>query len=198
MPTNGPTGSPAGCRSTTTSRSSAITTACPISWSPRWSRRASRRRSSRSTSSPRGWPRTRGCGGVDRPRPTPINMPSSHRAHAEWTPSRIVRWAQKTGPATGHLVSEILERRRHPEQGYRACLGILRLGRRHGDERLEAACRRAAHLDSYSYRTIKNILSSGQDRLPIAQEPPAAAETPHHDNIRGATYYAAKETPNAE
>ncbi len=126
------------------------------------------------------------------------HMPSSHRAHAEWTPSRIVRWAQKTGPATGHLVLEILERRRHPEQGYRACLGILRLGRRHGDERLEAACRRAAHLDSYSYRTIKNILSSGQDRLPFSEETPVAAETPHHDNIRGATYYAAKETPNAQ
>ena len=126
------------------------------------------------------------------------HMPSSHRAHAEWTPSRIVRWAQKTGPATGHLVSEILDRRRHPEQGGRACRGILRLGRRHGDERLEAACRRAAHLDSYSYRTIKNILSSGQDRQPVAGEAPAAAETPHHDNIRGAEYYAAKETPNAE
>ncbi|MCP4204733.1 MAG: IS21 family transposase [bacterium] len=123
----------------------------------------------------------------------PEHMPRSHRAHAEWTPSRLVRWAQKTGPATGRLVAEILNRHRHPEQGYRACLGILRLGKRYGSERLEAAARRAERLRSYSYTTIKNILSSGADRLPLEEESEAPDPTPHHDNIRGATYYAAKE-----
>jgi len=123
----------------------------------------------------------------------PEHMPSSHRAHAEWTPSRIIRWAEKTGAATGRLVAEILSRYRHPEQGYRACLGILRLGKRYGSERLEAAAARAERLRSYSYRTIKNILSSGADRLPLEAEPSPPKPTPHHANIRGADYYAQKE-----
>ena len=121
------------------------------------------------------------------------HMPSSHRAHAEWTPSRLVRWAEKSGPATGRMVAEILRRQRHPEQGYRACLGILRLGKRCGTERLEAAAARAERLRSYSYRTIKNILSSGADRLPLEEESSSPEPTPHHANIRGAAYYAAKE-----
>jgi len=120
----------------------------------------------------------------------PEHMPSSHRAHAEWTPSRIIRWAEKTGSATGRLVAEILSRYRHPEQGYRACLGILRLGKRYGGERLEAAAARAERLRSYSYRTIKNILSSGADRLPFEEESSSPNPTPHHANIRGADYYA--------
>ncbi len=120
------------------------------------------------------------------------HMPSSHRAHAEWTPSRLIRWADKTGPATGRLVAEVLRSRPHPEQGYRACLGIMRLGRRYGDERLEAASRRAEHLRSYSYRTVENILTSAQDRLPFnEQESRPTAPTPVHANIRGASYYAA-------
>jgi transposase len=122
------------------------------------------------------------------------HMPRSHRAHAEWTPSRLIRWAAKTGPATGRLVAEILRRRPHPEQGYRACLGIMRLGRRYGTERLDAACHRAEHLRSYSYRTVKNILSSAQDRLPFDEkEPRSIPPTPVHANIRGASYYAAAE-----
>ena len=116
------------------------------------------------------------------------HMPSAHRAHAEWTPSRLISWAEKTGPKTGRLVEEIMKRWPHPEQGYRACLGLMSLGRRSGAERLEAASARALHLQSYSYRTVKNILSSAQDRLPFGdtETPP----TPHHDNIRGAAYYA--------
>jgi transposase len=122
----------------------------------------------------------------------PEHMPRSHRAHAEWTPSRLIRWASRIGPATGRLVAEILRSRPHPEQGYRACLGIMRLGRRYGAERLEAASRRAEQLRSYSYRTVKNILSSAQDRLPFdEQETRSTPPTPVHANIRGASYYAA-------
>ena len=127
------------------------------------------------------------------PSTLPEHMPSSHRAHAEWTPSRLIRWAEKSGPATGRLVAGILERRPHPEQGYRACLGLMRLGRLYGAARLEAACERAEHLRSYSYHTVKNILASGQDRLAFEDEPSHPAPTPHHDNIRGAGHYAAKE-----
>ncbi len=123
------------------------------------------------------------------------HMPASHRAHLEWTPSRLVRWAEKTGPHAAELVTHILDTRPHPEQGYRSCLGLMRLGKKYGEARLEAASRRALHLRSYSYRTVKNILSAGTDRLPLETESPAPA-APSHENIRGAAYYAApKEIP---
>jgi transposase len=122
----------------------------------------------------------------------PEHMPRSHREHLKWTPSRLTAWAEKTGPATGRLVSEILKRRRHPEQGYRSCLGIMSLGRSFDEDRLEAACARAEKLDSYSYRTVKNILSSGLDRMPLEQER-ESSPSPEHDNIRGAAHYAGGE-----
>jgi hypothetical protein len=102
----------------------------------------------------------------------------------------LIHWAEKIGPATGRVVAGILESRPHPEQGYRACLGLMRLGKQYGAGRLEAACERAEHLRSYSYRTVKNILSSAQDRLPFENEADIDA-TPVHDNIRGPAYYAA-------
>ena len=117
-------------------------------------------------------------------------MPSAHRAHAEWTPSRLIRWAEKVGPATGELVARILESRPHPEQGYKAVLGLMQLGRQHGNPRLDAASARAIALGSCRFHTVKNILATGQDRRPL--EPPAeTAPTPTHANIRGADYYAA-------
>jgi hypothetical protein len=67
----------------------------------------------------------------------------------------------------------------------------MRLGRRYGDERLDAACERAEYLRSYSYRTVKNILAAAQDRLPLGDDSAADEATPAHDNIRGARYYAA-------
>lgn len=118
----------------------------------------------------------------------PEHMPRSHRAHLEWTPSRLIHWANRTGPATGRLVSEILKRRPHPEQGFRACLGVMRLGRRWGRERLEAACLRAEALSSYSYRTVKNIISAGLDRVVLEAETEAQPRE-EHENIRGAEYY---------
>src|SRR5204862_6760061 len=66
----------------------------------------------------------------------PAHMPHAHRAHAEWTPSRLIAWAASTGPATAELVAAILAAKPHPEQGYRACLGLIRLGKRHGPARL--------------------------------------------------------------
>ena len=127
------------------------------------------------------------------PSTKPEHMPHAHRAHAEWTPSRLIHWAEQTGPATGRFVAELLRRRPHPEQGYRACLGIMRLGRRYGADRLEAASVRAAALGSYAYRTITNILRSAQDQLPL-EVPEEPSTTPPHANIRGATYY----TPSKE
>jgi transposase len=118
----------------------------------------------------------------------PAHMPRSHRAHAEWTPSRLIGWAEQTGPATGRLVAGILERRPHPEQGYRACLGLMRLGRVHGMDRLDAACARAERLRSYRFRTVEHILIHQQDRLPL-DEPAPARPALTHENLRGATYY---------
>lgn len=118
----------------------------------------------------------------------PAHMPSSHRKHLEWTPSRLIDWAGNNGQATGELVAEILNRRRHPEQGFRACLGVMRLGRRHGGERLEAACKRAVGLSSYSYSTVKNILSAGLDRV-VFEADGETKPRPEHENIRGADYY---------
>ncbi len=115
------------------------------------------------------------------------HMPRAHRAHAEWTPSRLIAWAEQTGPATGRLAAGILERRPHPEQGYRACLGLMRLGRAHGADRLEAACQRAERLRSYRFRTVEHILNHQQDRLPLDEPPARPALT--HENLRGATYY---------
>jgi transposase len=124
----------------------------------------------------------------------PEHMPRAHRAHAEWTPSRLISWAGKTGPATAHLVTQIMENRPHPEQGYRACLGIMRLGRIHGPDRLEAACRRAGRLKSFSYRTVRNILAAGVDRLPLDEQITHRRPALRHENIRGAVYYSGKET----
>lgn len=115
------------------------------------------------------------------------HMPRAHRAHAEWTPSRLIAWAEQAGPATGRFVAGLLERRPHPEQGYRACLGLMRLGRAHGADRLEAACGRAERLRSYRFRTVEHILKSQQDRLPLDESPARPPLT--HENVRGATYY---------
>lgn len=123
----------------------------------------------------------------------PKHMPHAHREHGQWSPSRLINWAAKSGPATTRMVTEILHRRRHPEQGYRACLGLMHLGKRYGEGRLEAACLRAQTLESYSYRTVKNILAKGLERLPLEEEA-AAHPMPHHDNIRGAAYYTLEET----
>jgi transposase len=121
------------------------------------------------------------------------HMPASHRAHLEWSPSRLIRWAETTGPAAGRVVAEILKTRPHPEQGYRACLGIMRLAERYGSGRMEAACLRAEQLGAASYKTVKNILGAGFDTLPFEEPSETPRTLPVHDNIRGAGYYHKEE-----
>ena len=119
------------------------------------------------------------------------HMPAAHRAHHEWSPSRLVRWGQTVGPKTAALVEAILSDRPHPEQGYRSCLGILRLERRYGRERLEAACARALSAGARSYRHVDSILKHGLDRQP-SPEPSVAGEPRQlllHENVRGGRYY---------
>ena len=116
------------------------------------------------------------------------HMPASHRQYAEWTPERIIRWAEKSGPATAGVIQSILQRRAHPQQGFRSALGILRLGKGFGDERLEAACRRALQISACSYKSIESILRQGLDRqAPPEQPEPELAIA--HANVRGSEYY---------
>jgi transposase len=124
----------------------------------------------------------------------PAHMPAAHRAHAEWTPSRLIAWADTTGPATAELVTAILATKLHPEQGYRACLGLMRLSKSYGPERMEVACARAGRLRAPSYRTVATILATGADRVPLADGPEPAAVLPPHGNIRGSAYYTREES----
>ncbi len=123
-------------------------------------------------------------------RHTTVNahMPKAHREYAEWTPQRLVRWAGETGPATAKLVETILTSRPHPQHGFRACLGIMRLGKSYTTARLEAASRRALAIGSCSYKSVESILKNGLDRKPL---PPTMIDTPviEHDNLRGSDYY---------
>ena len=116
------------------------------------------------------------------------HMPKSHREHAEWTPQRLIRWAEQTGPNTAGVIAYILERRIHPQHGFRACLGILRLSKQHGEARLEAACQRALALGACSYKSLESILRQGLERLPLAQQNlPLLPD--EHINLRGPGYY---------
>jgi len=117
----------------------------------------------------------------------PEHRPKAHQKHLEWTPGRIVEWAQKTGPSCAELVRQILESKPHPEQGYRACLGIIRLGKAAGQDRLEAACRRALHFGTCSYRSVDSILQHRLDQQPL--EPELPLNSPDHANVRGRAYY---------
>jgi len=88
-------------------------------------------------------------------------MPPSHRYYAEWNPARFIQWAGKTGESTAKLVETILSTRPYPEQGYRACLGIIHLVRDYEPARIEAAASRALRYHALSYRSMKAILSAG-------------------------------------
>ena len=116
------------------------------------------------------------------------HMPTSHRQYAEWTPQRLIRWAEKSGPATAGVVQTILERRAHPQQGFRSCLGIMRLGKSFGEQRLEAACRRALTLGACSYKSIESILRQGLDRKRVPEQQDLDLSITH-ENIRGSDYY---------
>ena len=117
------------------------------------------------------------------------HMPSSHRRHAGWTHERIQREATAIGPDTATLVDVILRSRPHPEQGFRAGLGILRLARHYGTDRLEAACKRGLEIGARSYGSINSILQNGLDRQPLPRASPAPELPLDHPNIRGSRYY---------
>jgi transposase len=106
------------------------------------------------------------------------HMPSSHRRHTGWTHERLLQAAAAIGSDTATLVEVILRSRPHPEQGFRACLGILRLARQYGTERLEAACRRGLEIGARSYGSINSILDKGLDRQPVPRANTRVAARP--------------------
>jgi transposase len=118
------------------------------------------------------------------------HMPKSHRAHREWSPGRLLNWAQRIGAHTKALVHHQLPHKPHPEMGYRACLGLLALARHYGEDRLEAACARAVALGAPNRRSVVSILQAGLDRQPLPQ---SSSQTdwisPDHDHVRGPDYY---------
>lgn len=123
------------------------------------------------------------------------HMPKSHQKHMDWTPGRFISWAKKIGEATESVVLHQLDRP-HPEQGYRACLGLLSLSKKYSKERVNEACKRAAAVQSPNIRSISSILKKRLDSLPLEEfgvrasgvfkQHPANIQ---HENIRGSDYY---------
>lgn len=125
------------------------------------------------------------------------HMPSAHRKHLNWTPGRLLNWGQNIGAGTRAVVQWQLDNRPHPEQGYRACLGLLNLAKTYGEERLEAACRRALAIGSPTRKRIIAILKAKLDQHPDlfpAADTAAATASRVHGNVRGADYFRAQTT----
>ena len=117
----------------------------------------------------------------------PAHMPKAHRDYAEWDPPRLITWARQVGPACGALVEGIMSRKKHPQHGFQACLGVMALRQHYDDARIEAACARAMRVNAFSYQSVKAILKNGLDAQRL--EEPTNLALPLHENIRGAKYY---------
>jgi transposase len=115
------------------------------------------------------------------------HMPLHHRFREDWTPERIRGQAARIGPNVETFVEVVMRQRKHPEQGYRSCLGVLRLTKTFGRDRLDAACARALEINAHSYSSLHSILKNGLDRKPRTHATDGPAIT--HSNIRGADYF---------
>jgi len=118
----------------------------------------------------------------------PEHMPKAHQSYAQWTPERMIRWSRSIGDHTAIAANIIMSSRRHPQQGFRACLGLMSMGKKYSNDRLEAACNRAIVTNCVSYKSIKSILKTGLDRQPLL-EIQTTERTPEHGNIRGPEYF---------
>jgi transposase len=118
----------------------------------------------------------------------PEHMPKAHQAQAQWTPTRLIDWAKKTGHSTAALVEEIMRRRVHAQHGFRACLGVLHLSRKYEPARIEAACARALRLRACSYKSVAAILKNNLDKEPVPEQLQPQS-LPLHGNLRGPGYY---------
>jgi len=126
-------------------------------------------------------------GGPSRYVTSDAHMPGEHqRRKQEWSPERFIRWAEHIGPGTKNVIMHHLTSKRHPEQAYRVCIGILKLSEKYSEARLEAACNWALSHDIYSYKRISNILKNGMDQVQSDNTPTA---TRVHQHVRGSAYY---------
>ncbi len=116
------------------------------------------------------------------------HMPEAHREHAKWTPERMARWAGEAGPAAADVAQKIMSSKPHPQQGFRAVLGLIRLGEQYGSDRLEKPCTRAIKIHSPTYKSVKSILKSGLEDKPLPAEREQTKPI-QHQNIRGAEYF---------
>ena len=118
------------------------------------------------------------------------HMPKSHQEHAKWTPHKIINWAQKNGESTGKLAEQIIASRKHPQQGFRSCLGIIRLGKSYGNERLEKACQKALAIGAYSYKSVQSILKNNLDQIIQSSQSVGHHVTEqNHEYVRGGNYF---------
>ena len=115
------------------------------------------------------------------------HMPAHHRLREDWTPERIRKQAAQIGPNVEAFVEAVMYQRKHPEQGYRTCMGVLRLVKAFGRDRLDAGCERALGINAHSYSSLRSILKNGLDRQPRIRATDEPAIT--HPNIRGARYF---------
>jgi transposase len=120
------------------------------------------------------------------------HMPPRHRHMNDWNPDRIAAWAAKTGVHTKAYVQALMARKRHPQQGFRACLGVIRLGTKFGAARLEAACDRALRAGAFSSKSVRAILENGLDKMPVDGAPVSLKPVRTHANVRGAKYFQLK------
>lgn len=116
------------------------------------------------------------------------HLPPQHQQYLGWSPERLSSWAQRIGPHVKLVVDRLLVARKHPQQAYRTCLGVIRLGQTYGDDRLEAACHRALHVNAVAYRSIESMLKTGMDKKPLVIDSPQTT-LPLHENVRGPTYF---------
>lgn len=117
----------------------------------------------------------------------PAHMPPEHRHYAEWNPERFIKWGQSIGDDAAEMIRVVLKSKKHPEQAFKTCMGILNLAKEHGPDRLNKACGRALGFGFHSYRRVKNILDRGleEGRFEESMELPVSS----HENIRGSQYY---------
>jgi transposase len=116
------------------------------------------------------------------------HMPRAHLDQVEWTPERLTGWAKKTGPKTVALLEAIMASKAHPQQGFKACLGVLRLAKQYPAARIERAAARALHFRTLNSGSIASMLKNNLDALALPGEEPQQA-LPLHENIRGRNYY---------
>ena len=117
------------------------------------------------------------------------HMPERHRQLTQWSPERFRRWAAQSGPNTQVFIERVIKARRHPEQSYRACLGLLRLGKTYGEPRLDAACHRALALGTHRVRSVESILKHRLDEHPMPTSQHTLDLPTTHDNLRGPQYF---------